>query len=131
MANDVTQRDLVWAAALKQSGRFETTDLYDELPENRYEQPSHETVKRTLRAGSDLGMISHRNRSTNYRLAKEFNPHRSHDYNRYDVIESIGGVKLQLTEEGGSTSLNGSGTIDLSREGARQLGERLIEAADQ
>lgn len=128
MADDATQRDLVWAAVLEQSGSFETGDLYDELPDNHYERPSHETIKRVLRAGTELGVLSHRRKSPLYSIQREYDPRHRPTFSDIDVRKPFGQVELQLSNSDRRESERAQ--IEMQPDRARELGEQLIKLAE-
>jgi Fe2+ or Zn2+ uptake regulation protein len=126
---DATQRDRVWAAVLEQSGRFETGDLYDDLPDSHYDRPSHETIKRVLRAATELGVVAHKPKSPTYRIRDEYNPYCDAEYEKCTVYDRIGGIELRLTNT--RRRKDETGRIEFQPDRARELGEKLIEFADK
>lgn len=67
--SDVTPRDRVWAAAIEiaddpQNWRgFRTRHVHAAIDDS----PSQDTIQRTLRAMTQLGVLTHRESSPNYR----------------------------------------------------------------
>lgn len=76
MATHITPRDRVWAAVREQTGEFRRRDVwrtirYQTVPAEAAEGlPSDETIKRTLSAMVDLGVLEHERHSAYYRLAR-------------------------------------------------------------
>lgn len=68
---DATARDKVWAAALEivintRRWRFRTSHVRSKLEERHDDVPSHNTIQRTLRAMTELGILSHSSGSPRY-----------------------------------------------------------------
>lgn len=73
---DVTPRDRVWAAALEvaeEEMRFQTRHVYVAMGD----PPSHKTIQRTLRAMSDLDILTHSKGSRYYRSSPKMRKIRS------------------------------------------------------
>jgi hypothetical protein len=72
MSGNPTARDRVWAAVLesaKYNKSFKVRDVRTKM--DVADRPSEETIRRVLRAGTELGVIQHRSGSHRYRLADE------------------------------------------------------------
>lgn len=70
MGSETTPRDRVWAAIIKNGAngnRFKVGQVAREIDYD--DRPSEETIRRTLRAGKDLGVIAHTSGSPYYKLS--------------------------------------------------------------
>lgn len=71
MCSSVTQRDRVWAAALDRRGRFKVAQIRRDLViEDPSDAPSSETIRRTLSAMAELGVLEHKEGSPYWRVAE-------------------------------------------------------------
>lgn len=71
MGNSVTQRDRIWTAAIDRlltpgTARFRLHQVDRDLRIDLDDPPSRETVRRTLAAMTDLGVLKHRKGSEWY-----------------------------------------------------------------
>lgn len=62
MSGDITARDRVWAAIINiHSPAFDVDDIRQKMPPDHYDDsvPSDETIKRVLRAATEMGILRH------------------------------------------------------------------------
>jgi hypothetical protein len=59
--SNITARDRVWAAIVKQEGRFQVADVREAITSDN--RPSDETIRRVLRSATELHIIEHRSGS--------------------------------------------------------------------
>lgn len=62
--HNITPRDRVWAAIIKQAGRFQVTDVREAIAGER---PSDETIRRVLRSATELDIVTHQSGSPYWR----------------------------------------------------------------
>lgn len=68
MAGELTARDRVWAGVLKtRAGRFTIEDVKRHIrKDDEDDLPNEETIRRVLRAATDLDILNHREGSRYY-----------------------------------------------------------------
>lgn len=72
MSGDVTARDRIWSKIIKLGiahTRFEVYQIQNSIEEDA--RPSEETIRRVLRAGTELDVIEHTEGSPYYSLKDE------------------------------------------------------------
>jgi hypothetical protein len=62
--SNITARDRVWAAIVKQAGRFQVADVRAAIAGDR---PSDETIRRVLRSATELDIVTHQSGSPYWR----------------------------------------------------------------
>jgi hypothetical protein len=63
-SHSITPRDRVWAAIIKQAGRFQVADVREAIAGDR---PSDETIRRVLRSATELDIVTHQSGSPYWR----------------------------------------------------------------
>lgn len=68
---DVTARDKIWVVLQRIDGSFTVTGVREKLEGEFDSVPSDETIRRVLRAGTELGVVEHGLGSPTYRVVSE------------------------------------------------------------
>ncbi len=126
--HNITPRDRVWAAIFKQQGRFQIANVRARITSS--ERPNDETIRRVLRAGTELGVIDHQPDSPYYRVRArqmddgEARPARGGRQSVYSLIDA-------LNLEDDESYFDPKGADDLPLIPAERMDELIFEEGDE